>query len=254
VSDSLRDAGGVPQEDTLFPRAVSDRPTSTVETATVRVLVVDDEETIRDFIEMGLRYEGYDVQAVADGESALVVAQRWRPHLVVLDRMLPGMDGLEVCHWLRARSDALVLMLTAKGEVDDRVEGLESGADDYLPKPFKFKELLARLRAVLRRHDLVLGRVLQVADLRLDREAREVTRAGRVVELTPKEFDILELFVAHPRQVFSRETILNRVWGYDYVGETKLIDVHISALRAKLGDDDRSLIRTVRGVGYSLRA
>ncbi|HEX2183952.1 MAG TPA: response regulator transcription factor [Chloroflexota bacterium] len=221
---------------------------------TVRVLVVDDEETIRDLIEMGLRYEGYEVQAVADGEAALAAVQRWRPHLVILDRMLPGMDGLEVCRWLRAKSDVLVLMLTARGEVDDRVEGLESGADDYLPKPFKFKELLARMRAVLRRHDVSVGRVLYVADLRLDREAREVTRTGRVIELTPKEFDILELLVAHPRQVFSRETILNRVWGYDYVGDTKLIDVHISALRAKLGDEDRSLIRTVRGVGYSLRA
>jgi DNA-binding response OmpR family regulator len=221
---------------------------------TVRVLVVDDEETIRDLIEMGLRYEGYEVQAVADGEAALAAVQRWRPHLVILDRMLPGMDGLEVCRWLRAKSDALVLMLTARGEVDDRVEGLESGADDYLPKPFKFKELLARMRAVLRRHDVSVGRVLYVADLRLDREAREVTRTGRVIELTPKEFDILELLVAHPRQVFSRETILNRVWGYDYVGDTKLIDVHISALRAKLGDEDRSLIRTVRGIGYSLRA
>jgi DNA-binding response OmpR family regulator len=220
----------------------------------VRVLVVDDEETIREFLEMGLRYEGYDVQAVRDGESALAVVRSWRPQLVILDRMLPGMEGLEVCRWLRARSDAQVLMLTARGEVDDRVDGLESGADDYLPKPFKFKELLARVRAVLRRQHADPGRVLHVADLRLDRETREVARAGDPVELTPREFDILELFMAHPRQVFSRETILNRVWGYDYVADAKLIDVHISALRSKLGDEQRSLIRTVRSVGYTLRA
>jgi DNA-binding response OmpR family regulator len=226
-----------------FPRAARDG---------VRILVVDDEETIREFVEMGLRYEGFDVRTVPDGESALEVDRRWRPHLIVLDRMLPGMDGLDVCRHLRAGSRALVVMLTAKGEVDERVEGLEAGADDYLAKPFKFKELLARVRAVLRRHALDVDRVLQVADLRLDRRTREVERGGRPIALTPREFEILELFMAHPRQVFSRETILNRIWGYDYAGDTKLVEVHISLLRDKLGDRERQLIRTVRGVGYAL--
>jgi DNA-binding response OmpR family regulator len=220
----------------------------------VRVLVVDDEETIAEFLEMGLRYEGFDVRVAGDGAAALAVAREWRPDLVILDRMLPEMDGLEVCRWLRASSDVSVLMLTAKGEVDDRVEGLESGADDYLAKPFKFRELLARVRAVLRRRHMDVDRVLQVADLRLDRDTREVSRAGRPVDLTPREFDILELFMAHPRQVFTRDTILNRVWGYDYLGDTNVIEVYVSYLREKLGDTRRTLIQTVRGVGYTLRA
>ena len=219
----------------------------------VRILVVDDEETIVEFLEMGLRYEGYEVHVARDGDAALQMAKRLRPDLVILDWMLPERDGLEVCRWLRAQGDVPIIMLTAREELDDRVEGLDSGADDYLPKPFKFKELLARVRALLRRRHVTVQRVVQVADVRLNRDTREVTRGDRPVELTPKEFDILELLISHPRQVFPRETIMNRVWGYDYFGDLNVIEVHISSLRDKLGDHDRQLIRTVRGVGYTLR-
>jgi DNA-binding response OmpR family regulator len=218
-----------------------------------RVLVVDDELTMREFLEMGLGYEGFDVRTVGDGRAGLDLAQSWQPDLVILDRMLPSLDGLEVCRRLRAGGDVGVLMLTARGDVDDRVEGLEAGADDYLPKPFTFKELLARVRAVLRRRGVALGRVLVYGDLSLDRETREVTRGDRTVELTPREFELLELLMGHPRQVFSREAILNRIWGYEYDGDGNVIEAHVSALREKLGDRDRTLIRAVRGVGYTLR-
>ena len=218
-----------------------------------RVLVIDDELTMREFLEMGLGYEGFEVRTAGDGLEGLEAAHTWGPDLVILDRMLPSLDGLEVCRRLRAGGEVGVLMLTARGDVDDRVEGLEAGADDYLPKPFTFKELLARVRAVLRRRGVALGRVLVYADLSLDRETREVTRADRTVELTPREFELLELFLGHPRQVFSRETILNRIWGYDFEGDGNVIEAHVSALREKLGDRDRTLIRAVRGVGYTLR-
>jgi DNA-binding response OmpR family regulator len=219
----------------------------------VKVLVVDDEETILEFLGMGLGYEGFTVETAADGVGALAAAQRFRPDLVILDIMLPGLDGIEVCRRLRANSDVAIIMLTAKGEVAERIAGLDAGADDYLPKPFRFQELLARIRAVLRRRDIVLHRVLHAGDVTLDRGTREVTRAGRPIELTPREFDLLELLLTHPRQVFSRETILNRLWGYTFVGETNVIDVHISALRDKLGDRPPTLIQAVRGVGYVLR-
>jgi len=223
------------------------------ESRPVRILVVDDEETIVEFLEMGLRYEGYEVHVARDGETALQLAKGLRPDLLILDWMLPERDGLEVCRWVRAQDDVPILMLTARGDLDDRVKGLDNGADDYLAKPFKFKELLARVRALLRRRRLDVQRVVQVADLKLNRDTREVERAGRTIDLTPKEFEILELLISHPRQIFPRETIMNRVWGYDYLGDLNVIEVHISALREKLGDQDRQLIRTVRGVGYTLR-
>lgn len=217
------------------------------------VLVVDDEETIVEFLQMGLQYEGFTVEVANDGETALEIYRKTRPDLVILDWMLPGKDGLEVCRRIRAMGDTPVIMLTAKGDVDDRVTGLDAGADDYIPKPFKFKELLARMRAVLRRRNVSFGQILTVGDIVLNRETREVTRQGNSIELTPREFDLLELFMAHPRQVFSRETIMNRIWGYDFVGDTNIIDVHISYLRTKLGDADRNLIQTVRSVGYVMR-
>jgi DNA-binding response OmpR family regulator len=218
----------------------------------LRVLVVDDEPLIVEMLSMGLSYEGFEVSVARTGHEALDQARAVNPDVVVLDIMLPGMDGIEVCRRLRAQGDVGILMLTALGEVDDRVTGLDSGADDYLVKPFTFKELLARVRAILRRRGINLQRVLRLGDLALDRQTRRVTRAGRVVELTPREYDMLELFLTHPRQVFTRDVILNRVWGYDYLGDTNVIDVHIRHLREKLWDDDRSLIRSVRGVGYGL--
>jgi DNA-binding response OmpR family regulator len=221
--------------------------------AAIRILVVDDEQVLVELLSTGLRYEGFEVEVAEDGLSALAAASRFRPHLVILDWMLPGLDGYAVCQRLRADSDVAILMLTAKSELDDRVAGLDAGADDYLVKPFKFKELLARVRAVLRRRNLSLARRLCQGDLSLDRETRAVWRADHPIDLTPREFDLLELMIAHPRQVFSRETLLNRIWGYDHVADPNVVEVHISALREKIDDKDRQIIRTVRGVGYTLR-
>ena len=218
----------------------------------VRVLVVDDEPLIVEMLTMGLDYEGFAVSVARTGFEALEQAQRHKPDLVVLDIMLPGLDGVAVCRRLRAQGNVGILMLTAKTEVEDRVQGLESGADDYLTKPFHFRELMARLRAILRRRGINLDRTRRVGDVVLDRQARRVTRAGRAVDLTPREYDMLELFLTHPRQVYSREVIMNQVWGYDYPGDTNVIDVHIRHLREKLVDDERTLIRSVRGIGYAL--
>lgn len=220
---------------------------------TIRILVVDDEEVLLELLSTGLRHEGFTVAVAADGASALTQATQFRPHLVVLDWMLPGLDGLAVCQRLRTQSDVAILMLTAKGDLDARVAGLEAGADDYVIKPFKFKELVARIRAILRRHDLHMARQCSWCDVTMDRETREVWRAGQPIELTPREFDLLEVFMSHPRQVFSREMLLNRVWGYDFVADPNVVEVHISGLRDKLNDRERHLIRTVRGVGYTLR-
>jgi DNA-binding response OmpR family regulator len=218
----------------------------------LRVLVVDDEEAILEFVEMGLRYEGFEVDLASDGPSALAAFGRRRPDLVILDLNLPGLDGIEVCRRLRRSSDVPIIMLTARGEVDERVEGMEAGADDYVPKPFKFKELLARVRAVLRRRTTLAERVLDYSALSLNRDTREVFLDGRPVSLTPREFDLLEVFLLHPRQVMTRDQLLDRVWGTEYMGDGNLIEVHVSALRDKLGDQERRLIRTVRGVGYAL--
>jgi DNA-binding response OmpR family regulator len=218
-----------------------------------RVLVVDDEETILDFVELGLRYEGFEVELARDGGAAMAAVARRRPDLVILDLNLPGLDGLDVCRELRRRGDVPIVMLTARGDVDERVAGLEAGADDYLPKPFKFKELLARVRAVLRRRGSTPAeRVLRVGRLSLNRDTREVFQDGRPVGVTPREFDLLEIFLLHPRQVMSRDVLLDRVWGTDYLGDGNLIEAHVSALREKLGDRERRIIRTVRGVGYAL--
>lgn len=218
----------------------------------VRILVVDDEPYIVQMLSIGLGYEKFEVSVAYDGQSALKQASDTKFDLVVLDLMLPGLDGLEVCRQLRATGDVGIIMLTAKGDVQDRVVGLDSGADDYLVKPFTFRELVARIRAVLRRKGINLQSTLRAGDVTLDRQTRQVTRGDHVVDLTPREFDLLELLLSHPRQVFSREALVNRVWGYEYLGDTNVVDVYISYLREKLGDDSRSLIRSVRGVGYTL--
>jgi len=217
------------------------------------ILVVDDEPTILEFLRVGLSYEGYEVVTAHNGEEAIALVRSFQPVLVILDIMLPGMDGLEVCRRLRALSSAAVIMLTAKDEVEDRVIGLETGADDYLTKPFAFKELLARTKAVLRRSGFAPGRLLEFGDVQLNRETREVTRAGRHIELTPKEFDLLEMFMSQPGRVFDRETILNRVWGYDFEGDNNTVDVYVGYLRRKLDDNPPKLIRTVRGIGYAMK-
>jgi DNA-binding response OmpR family regulator len=218
----------------------------------LRVLVVDDEESILDFVQMGLEYEGFEVETVQDGSAALVSFDARRPDLVILDLNLPGLDGLEVCKRLRQRSDVPIIMLTARGEVDERVEGLEAGADDYLPKPFRFKELLARVRAVMRRRTTLVEQTLRFGEVLLNRSTREVFQSGRPIQLTPREFELLEQFMLHPRQVLTRDVLLDRIWGTDYLGDGNLIEVHVSALRDKLGDQQRTMIRTVRGIGYAL--
>ncbi len=221
----------------------------------VTILIVDDEVQIVEFLRMGLTYEGYHVLTATDGAAALQQVTTERPDLIILDVMLPQVNGLDVARQMRqARSDTPILMLTARDAVDDRVSGLDSGADDYLTKPFAFKELLARLRALLRRRGINTDRYLAFADVQLDRETRQVTRGPRAIDLTPREFDLLELFLLHPNQVLPRDTILMRIWGYDYEGESNVLEVFVRHLREKLGDDPVQLIQTVRGIGYVLRA
>jgi len=222
-----------------------------------RILVIDDAPKIVDFIRRGLTYEGYIVDVAYDGQSGLDQARREPPDLVMLDVMMPGLDGIEVCRQLRASpgGDVPILMLTAKDAVSDRVAGLDAGADDYLVKPFAFNELLARIRALLRRRQVPEGdQIVTFADLTLNSTTHEVTRGGRPIALTAKEFDLLELFMRHPRQVLTRDIIYERVWGYDFGGESNIVEVYVRYLRAKLeaGDAPR-LLQTVRGVGYALR-
>ena len=220
-----------------------------------RVLVVDDDPKILSLLRRGLSFAGYTVDAAVDGEAALAAARDRPPDIVVLDVMLPGVDGLEVCRRLRLGDASLpILMLTARDRIPDRVAGLDAGADDYLVKPFDFDELLARLRALLRRARPLEGEQLCFADLSLDTLTRDVQRAGQAIELTTKEYELLEFFLRHPRQVLNRDTIFERVWGSDFLGGSNLIDVHVMRLREKLEADGLPrLIQTVRGVGYSLR-
>jgi DNA-binding response OmpR family regulator len=219
----------------------------------LKALVVDDEPNILDFIKLGLGYEGFEVRTARDGPNGLALAREYNPDVIVLDVMLPGMDGMEVCQRIRAQSDAGILMLTAKDELQDRVLGLERGADDYVVKPFRFEELIARIRAVLRRRGTTRQQVLNVGDLSLDQDTREVHRGERLVELTPREYDLLKLFMFNQRQVLSKETILERVWGYDFEGDANIVEVYVRYLREKLADIPPKLIQTVRGAGYILK-
>ncbi len=220
-----------------------------------KILIVEDEEQISSFLRRGLTYEGYEVDAAPDGTVALTKARETRMDLVVLDLMLPGMDGLEVCRRLRTANSSLpILVLTARDSVSDRVQGLDAGADDYMVKPFALAELLARVRALLRRAGPGEPELLQFGDLKLDTGTRQVHRSDKMIELTSKEFDLLELFLRHPRKVLTRETIYDRVWGYDFGGESNIIEVYIRYLRQKLELEGKSrLLYTVRGVGYVLR-
>jgi two-component system response regulator MprA len=217
-----------------------------------RILIVEDEPGIVDFLQMGLRQEGFDIVCEADGIAGLRAFDTHAPSLVILDVMLPGIDGMELCRRIRSRSSIPVIMLTAKGDVESRVDGFDAGADDYVPKPFRFEELLARIRAVLRRAgDRHPSEELTFADLWLSLASREVVRAGRAIALTTREFDLLSLFLRQPRQVLSKEAILNRVWGADFYGDANVVEVYVRYLRRKLGDPP--LIHTLRGAGYVLR-
>ncbi len=221
------------------------------------VAIVDDDAAIRSALGRALRMENYDVELFEDGSSALKAIQLRAPDAIVLDLQLPDIDGLEVCRRIRRSGDTTpILMLTARNAVNDRVEGLDVGADDYLVKPFDLAELLARLRALLRRHNAgdSDGTVLRFEDLTLNPQTREVHRGTRLVELTKIEFDLLELFLHHPRQVLTRDQILDLVWGYNFDSGTNSLAVYIGYLRRKLEEDNKPrLIQTVRGVGYALR-
>jgi two-component system response regulator MprA len=220
-----------------------------------RILIIEDDEAILKFLRRGLAYEGYQVDSATTGQEGLAMARDNPPDLVVLDLMLPGIDGLEVCRRLRAGGPVPILILTAKDSVTDRVMGLDMGADDYMVKPFDLDELLARIRALLRRaQPTTRPQVLRFADLSLDTGTRQAKREDRVISLTAKEYELLELFMRHPRQVLTRDVIFDRVWGYDFGGESNIIEVYIRYLRQKLeAEAEPRLIHTVRGMGYVLR-
>lgn len=230
-------------------------------TSGLRVLVVEDDPAISRLVESYLAREGFTVAVTADGESGVELARADPPDVIVLDLMLPGIDGIEVCRRIRTFSDTYVIMLTARTEEIDRLIGLSVGADDYLSKPFSPRELVARVRAMLRRprvvgHDPEGEPPRRFGDLLVDPAAREVHLAGEPVELTRTEFDLLNTLSARPRVAFSRCQLLERVWGGDWYGDDHVIDVHIANLRAKLGDDPRAprFVRTVRGIGYRMGA
>ncbi|WP_310425816.1 response regulator transcription factor [Chamaesiphon sp. VAR_48_metabat_135_sub] len=219
------------------------------------ILLVEDEIKLARFIELELQSEGYRVSVAHDGMSGLSLARESEPDLAILDWMMPGLTGVELCRRLRSTGIKIpVILLTAKDEVGDRVTGLDAGADDYLVKPFSIEELLARIRAHLRRTQDPDTDMLQFEDLSLNRRTREVHRGQRSIDLTAKEFDLLQYLMSHPRQVFTRDQILENIWGYDFLGDSNIIEVYVRYLRLKLEQDsEKRLIHTARGVGYSLR-
>ena len=223
-----------------------------------RIVLVDDDANLRHTLGYALRQEGFEVFAAEDGERGLEAFHQSRPDVVLLDVMLPNLDGFEVCRRIRKESDVPILMLTARDTEVDKVVGLELGADDYLAKPFSTRELVARVRALLRRTRQTaapVGERLESAGLLLDAVRHRVTLEGREISLKPKEFDLLAFFMAHPGQVFGREQLLASVWGYDFAGDSRTVDTHVKTLREKLDDDAEHplWIDTVRGVGYRFR-
>ena len=221
-----------------------------------KIILVEDEIKLAQFLEMELSSEGYTVQVANDGMSGLILARESTPDLAILDWMLPGLSGLELCRRLRATGNKIpIILLTAKDEVSSRVEGLDAGADDYVVKPFSIEELLARIRAHLRHRTEENNRhILKFEDLSLNNQTRQVFRGQRAIELTVKEFDLLEYLMSNPRQVFTRDQILEKVWGYDFIGDSNVIEVYIRYVRIKLEENnEKRLIHTARGVGYVLR-
>lgn len=230
-----------------------DRPDAT-SPAKAEILVVEDEVAIAEFIATELRFEGFSVRIEHDGMRGLMAARQAPPDLVLLDRMLPSLDGVELCRRLRQSSDIPIIMLTAKGELNDTVDGLNAGANDYVSKPFYFEELLARINAQLRAARPEPKSHFTVGDLSLNTRTREVFRGDRLIDLTPREFGLLEYFMRHPRQVLTRAQILEAVWGYDFNGDDGVLEVYVRYLRAKLEREGLpKLIHTARGVGYALR-
>jgi len=217
-----------------------------------RILVVDDDASLAEMLTIVLRQEGFESQVATRGDEAMDAFHSYRPDLVLLDLMLPGKDGIDVCREIRAESGVPIVMLTAKGDTIDVVVGLESGADDYVVKPFKPKELVARIRARVRRNDAPQTESLSIGDLAIDVAGHQVTRGGESINLTPLEFDLLVCLARKPWQVFTREVLLEQVWGYRHAADTRLVNVHVQRLRSKIEHDPESpeIVVTVRGVGY----
>jgi two-component system OmpR family response regulator len=229
-----------------------------VDGSPIRVVVVDDEDSLTDLLSMALRYEGWDVRVASDGRTAITTAREFRPDVMVLDIMLPDIDGLQVLARLRADGvTSPILFLTAKDALDDRIMGLTVGGDDYVTKPFSLEELVARLRGLIRRSTLVVSDAddsfLQVGDLTLDEDSYEVQRAGTVIDLTATEFELLRYLMRNPRRVLSKSQILDRVWSYDFGGRSSVVELYISYLRRKIDPLGAPMIHTVRGVGYVLK-
>ena len=234
------------------PRSRGD--TRTMDPESARIAVVDDERNVRELLEVGLTQEGYAVRTAADGQQALSLIREWPPDVIVLDVMMPKVDGIALLPMVRKLTEVPVIMLSAKGEVADRIEGLRSGADDYLAKPFEFAELLARLETALRRPRLAKPHTLRFADLSVDLDARRVLRDNRRIDLSMREYDLLVALIRSPNRVFTREQLLDMVWGSDREVGTGTVETYISYLRAKIDTPPRKkLIHTVRGVGYVLR-
>lgn len=226
-------------------------PNQPGENDSLRILVVEDEPQISNFLRVGLGYEGFSVAVAEDGHEALSELKRFKPQLVILDLMLPGINGMELAERMRVDPELMIIMLTARDQVEDRIAGLKAGADDYLVKPFDFEELVARIHAVARRRRLPEAAVLKVGPITLDQERRLVTIGDTAVELTVKEYELLLLFVSHAGRVLSRRFILDQVWGNEFYDENN-VEVYVRYLRRKLGDLEHQLIETVRGVGYRL--
>jgi two-component system, OmpR family, response regulator len=218
-----------------------------------RILVVDDEEGIRDFISLGLRHEGYEVEVAADGHAGLRAVTDFKPHLVVVDLMMPRMDGWQMCRAMSGDQHRGIIILSARDETGDRIQGLELGADDYLVKPFDFGELLARIHAVMRRRNPSQSRTVRAGDLSIDTGTRDVTVGERALSLSAREFDLLLYLAINADQVLPRQRILDEVWGYNFFGDENNVEVYVRYLRQKLDDLQHERIQTVRGVGYRLR-
>ena len=219
------------------------------------ILIVEDELKLARFIELELSAEGYAIMVAHDGLNALIMIRESNPDMILLDWMLPGMSGVEICRRLRSTGNKTpIIFLTARDEISDRVAGLDAGANDYMVKPFSIEELLARIRAHLRQTQSENANLLEFEDLKLDRLTRQVFRGARSIDLTAKEFDLLEYLLSHPRQVFTRDQILEQVWGYDFMGDSNIIEVYIRYLRLKLEEQkEQRLVHTIRGVGYVVR-
>ncbi len=216
----------------------------------IKILLVDDEPNILQFLELGLQNEGFEVKSAQDGMSAIRLLKEFQPHVAILDVMMPGMDGFEVCRIIKKTENVAVIMLTAKDEVDDRVKGLKLGADDYMVKPFSFEELLARIYARIRNQFPHLFGEVVIGPFQIDDRRKEIKLNDRVLELSPTEYELLKFMVLNHGLVLSKTMILDKVWGYDFGGEENIVEVYIRSLRDKLNDKDHQLIRTLRGSGY----